>query len=637
MTLLDVTAANGNIELQAASGSITGGTVSASGTAGLLAGGSIAGTSVIAKPSATLTAGVDISSVYVEAGSVVLEAGGSIDAGTAAGSLTASAGGDIVISESDDVTLLDVTAANGNIDLQAASGSITGGVIEAGSGSLTMKQDSVLDLRSFTFDNQSNTDLTLESFSGSVSVVGASKVGKSNNAADQWKSIKATAQSGIEFKGSGSITTGALQSTTENISVHSTSGNLIVNGTVKADVGGVELIADAGMIYTEDGSNDTLNVGITGFSDGKKGVKLPHGDGKAAIVIKSKSDLKLGSEATLTAGGEYKAYDSDHDDRGSIGFLTGAADKAGDPIDVAIYIGSYDFQSNTGGDVTVDSTVSMETNGTMVIDAGNTVNSFGTNFIESPVWKNKTNRLEIVSRTTQTVDQAVDSQALPHAVEARGDEAPLWFQGEQYVLRGKPVAEVLAKVGPVPLVPPLPTELEDRGEIEEADTEEVMLWLEEEGIAPYLAEAYQPTLSTDIDLIKAARKLRECAGILEDITYDQFEGFMRILSKMDSPVYLSKINGRHVKVWHRDNSIVALLSGGWARALVFYVQTCTDEFYMPHDHAVKLCMRKYVNEIEKESTLSKDQDLVIKLLKYVHMSADGLKSNSSVYWTEDSA
>ncbi len=547
-----------------------------------------------------------------------------------------SRGGDIVIVETDDVELQNILADVGSIFLEATDGEMTheaDKTINAGGGSLTMKQADTLDLGDFTFDKQADTDLTLESFNGSISVVDAANGGNDDNAADQWKSIKATAQSGIELEGSESIKTNALQSTTENISVHSTGSNLIVNGTVKADGGGVELIADAGIIYTEGGSNDTLNVGVTGFSDGNKGVKLPHGDGKAAIVIRSKGDLKLGPGATLTAKGAYKAYDPAHDDRGSVDFQN-TGDKAGDPIDVAIYVGSYDFESETGSDVIVNSTVSMTSNGTMVIDAGNVVNSFGENFTKSPVWKDKTSRLEVVSRTTQTVDQAVDKKTLPHAVEARGDEAPSWFQGEQYVLRGKPVAEVLAKVGPVPLVPPLPTELEARSDVEESDTEELMLWLEEEGIAPYLAEADPRTLSTDIRLIKAAKRLRDSAEILENTPSDQVEILAQILDRnMQSSMHVTQTDGRQIKVWHRDDAVIAVLNGEWARALVCYVQTCADEFYMPYDHAVNLCTgNKY---IEEGLAGGRAQVITKKLLNCIQESANGFKSGMSIYWTEE--
>ena len=99
--------------------------------------------------------------------------------------------------------------------------------------------------------------------------------------------------------------------------------------------------------------------------------------------------------------------------------------------DGTIYVGSYDFDSDTGGNVTVNSAVFMETNATMVIDAWNKVNTFGSSFED--FWKenNSKNSLEVVSRTTPTIDWAADPKniTLPHAKEARGDVPIDWFHG----------------------------------------------------------------------------------------------------------------------------------------------------------------------------------------------------------------
>jgi filamentous hemagglutinin family protein len=433
-----------------------------------------------------------------------------------------SGGGDIVIIETDDVELQNILADTGNIRFEATNGAMAEGAIKAGGGSLTMKQAGALNLKDFKFEEQeqSDTNLTLESFNGSITVVDTANSGKDENAADQWKSITAKAQNGIilegndndrdiiiealhsvngnisvnsensnikandeikadtgnisltanngqittknsvaktgiELKASGDVTAYELTTTTGNISVHSKEGNLIVNGAVNADNGGVELIADAGKIYTEHSSDDTLNVDVIGFSDGTKGIELPRGDDKAAIVILSKKDLILGEDATLTASGTYNP--SIYDDRDSIRFKS-AGENAGESIDVAIYVGSYDFESDTGGDVTVNSAVSVETNGTMVIDAENRVNAFGNNFIES--WKdnNGSNKLQVVSRITETLEQAVDLGTLPYVGEVFHGHLPSWLRDLDYILRGGRVARVLRSVA----VPPLDALDEDK-------------------------------------------------------------------------------------------------------------------------------------------------------------------------------
>jgi hypothetical protein len=78
--------------------------------------------------------------------------------------------GDIVIIEKDDVGLHDVLADNGSIYLEATGGGMvySSGTIKTGSSTLTMIQSSDLDISIFNFDNQTNTDLMLQSTSGSV-------------------------------------------------------------------------------------------------------------------------------------------------------------------------------------------------------------------------------------------------------------------------------------------------------------------------------------------------------------------------------------------------------------------------------------------------------------------------------------
>jgi hypothetical protein len=621
--------------------------------------------------------------------------------------LTSKKGHNIVYKDKDDVKLSDIWADTGSIFLKATNGEMTheaGKTISAAGGSLTMKQAGALNLKDFTFVKQADTNIILESFNNSITIVNAMNGGKDENAADQWELIKATAQSdivlkgidhnrdimidslhsisgtitansrnqsikandkinsdegsisfianngkiitknasamkGIKFEASDDITVKALATTLGNISLHSTNGNIIINSAVNADSipddsdgGGVELIADSGIIYTEDGLNDTLNAPITGFSDEGKGVMLPTLDAtsKAAIVIRSKGDLKLGLGATLKAEGNYTTGVDDRDD---IYFLK-EGDNAGDPIDIAIYVGSYDFKSKVGGNVTVNSNVSMTTNGTMIIDAENVVNTFSDEFENSPAWKNGTNRLEVVSRRTETVDQAVVKGSLPYAMHVRRDAIPPWFKGKQYVLRGKPVAEVLAKVGSVPLVPPLPEELEGSDTIEETDTEELMFWLEKEGIAPYLAEAYPPTLSTDIDLIKAAKRLRDYDTILKETKNDQINILTQILDDhMQDPINIAQIKQHRVRAWHRDDAVMDVLTGKWISALVGYVQTLNNEFGYPSGLSIDYVMTKY---IERTLTNFEAQDLIEDLLNYIQISTNGLYSGLSVYWTEDS-
>jgi len=334
--------------------------------------------------------------------------------------------------------------------------------VAAGNTSFTTQQDApITDTPAhaqFYEHDVTRIDLQLRSDDGSIS----------STTAHNWKSITATAHSGITLEGSGNISTKEAKTTTGNISIYSTystSGDLTVDGEVSAGGGGVGLIADAGKIYTRRAGAraDTLDVAITGFSDNTggdtTGVDLPYGGGKAAIVIKSRDNLTLGANCNLVANGVYDA--TRVDDRPGVRFKS-TGEGSGSPIDAAIYVGSSGsgfpgFRGDSqGGNVTVECPVSIGSGGTMVIDAQNKVDPFGERFTTS--WKKSwevnggTNRLEVVSRRTQTLDQAAEYGTLPHAKEARQGKYLLWFKKllPSYVLRGKKVAEVLTNVGSAP-------------------------------------------------------------------------------------------------------------------------------------------------------------------------------------------
>ena len=258
------------------------------------------------------------------------------------------------------------------------------------------------------------------------------------------------------------------------------------------ETGGVLIYSHDGKIYTEGGLDDTLNVSITGNSDhwNELGVYdiSKHGpdyDGeefipRAAIVIISKEDLKIGTGAELRAYGRY--YDPefidgvwDIDDRPAIHFLDydgsfppGLVPPAiprdqGDPFDLAIYVAS------TTGDVDVSAPVSIMsaewvedglpngqavTNGVelrpngghwecvsagaMVIDAWDTVTFDGGvpgGLFETSLEAGDVgDRLEVVSRRSEWLQDAVGR--LPYAMSAAA-KSILWYGNpDSYVLRG---------------------------------------------------------------------------------------------------------------------------------------------------------------------------------------------------------
>jgi len=540
---------------------------------------------------------------------------------TVANGTTLKAGNDVVLADGKTLTgagSLTIEATNGEIKAAGA-----GSTISVTGSWLTLKQAVDLDLANFTFGNQSSTDLTAQSYNGSFTADNTNAA----NAADQWQSITATVQNGITLEGSSHITTKALTTTTGNISVHSTAGNLILNGVVNADPvpndslgGGVELIADTGKIYTPGGADDTLNVAITGYSDADAlvGVDLPFlgnlfvadKDKKAAIVIWSLSqDLKLGPGATLTADGAYygTADDISIDDRLSVAFLYG------DPVDVAIYLSSANATPTlwgllpTGGtnNVTVDSArVSINNTtgvGTLVVDADDTV-KFPSTFDSSLAIYGASNveRIEVVSRVSPDLETAIGPpEKLPDA------SSPAFLAGGlfdgTYVLRGwlEPsfwrFVDILGVREAVPIVVSMPVELEIQSEVEEPDFDAIAQLLDDLGIGaqPFLARAYRPSLNTDLSLFKAAEKLLRLGPTLEDADGTRITALIPLIRGIsETPVPVEEQMTSFVQELARQE-----LAGQWINALTEYTAILNNEIGLPADDSVARVMVRYGDKL----------------------------------------
>jgi hypothetical protein len=458
--------------------------------------------------SADLDQGISSFSYTADAGDIVVDA---VDTGTNAASITATAGS---INDDADDTIVDI--AGGVVTLTArdeiggipTAGKTTdvSGAIETAVTSLDASSTSDGDIVITETDGIILTDV--DTVDGAVTIsaggmITATDIVAGDAGDDERHDVRMTTTNG------GMVLTSVVAD--DDIVCTADAGDLEVQNSLgAAGHGGVKLVADDGKIYT---SGDMLNVNITGYSDDPDGdgtgigVDLPELDGhKAAIVIWSKlQDLTLGSSGTLTAKGLYDPETVD--DRSSVNFVLD-----GDPIDVAIYLGSFNHElAGDGGNVTVNSAVSIDPKGTMVIDAHDTVNPFESPFTDS--WKNPTNRLEVVSRISGSLNDAIFLHTLPYASEASGNIAPPWFGGEEYVLRGpKLLAEVLAKVNPAPLAVPMPVEPEEEGEVEIGEEAEEL----ELGEHPELARAYPPSLNTDLNLDKAAQRLHRLLPTIRD-------------------------------------------------------------------------------------------------------------------------
>ena len=415
--------------------------------------------------------------------------------------------------------------------------------------------------------NNATIDLSLRSHDSSIYTTDA----------DSWQSIMAVARDNIVLRGDGDVKIGGdLTSSSGGVSV------LSVNGTIRT-------------------AGDTIldNVVITGYSDGSAGVSLPSfgsGTGKAAIVIRSESqNLSLGSGAALRANG---IYSPDSDERPVVAFDTSPSE-GGDPIDIAIYLGSYRHEPGpSGGNVSVDSTVSLAENATIVIDSLDTV-TFGNTFESSPF--NLTDRLEVVSRVSDTLEDVIRGDRLPYALNT--DAVRSWFDGT-YVLRGKQVfAEILALTNPVPLVAPRPLEPEVRDEVEGPDVEALVALLNELGLGvqPFVTHAYAASLSTDLRLYSAAEKLQRLIPILEDPEGIHVAG-LRAVTAQSFPT-LDVISDERMDSFtqelagHKGDGTDFDLAAQCITALVEYVSILGNDIGWPADKSIGFVMGRYVPKL----------------------------------------
>ena len=472
---------------------------------------------------------------------------------------------------------------NGALTLIATGGSISGsGTIQATDGGgtdLTLRQGDSLDLANLTFSNQSNTDLMAQSYNGGVTIDETNPA----NAPDQWQSITATAVNNIEVSSDGDIR--------------------IASAGLTSTSGGVKVVSISGTISTPE-AGGVLDAPITGFSDTSgAGVDLPNGTGKAAIVIRSPSqDLSLGANATLTANGTYSLA---VDDRIGVWFDASGSDQS-DPTDVAIYLGSYEPPSPLlpYHDVAMGSRVMIADNGTMILDADETV-TFGDVFRSSDFIQSS--RLEVVSRISETMNDVINHGLLrlpyadnPNAIRSAFAAAGGSFTGA-YVLRGKVVfAEILKLIEAVPWPVSRPLELEIGSEVEGPDTEALDKLLKELGIGvqPYVGEAYASSLSTDLRLFSAAEKLQQLIPILEDANGIRIAG-LREASAQFFPS-LDALSEEQVSSFtealerHKGDGTDYDAAGQCIFALTEYVTILGSDIGWPADKSIGFVMSRYV-------------------------------------------
>ena len=434
--------------------------------------------------------------------------------------------------------------------------------VAASNTSFTIRQDAAITntpAHSQFVGGVTGVDLVLESADSSIT----------STRAHDWKSITATAENNIELQGNGNI-------------------NINPAGISSAS-GGVRILSTGGVISTP-GAGGKLDSPITGYSDHSAdiGVNWLIGSGKAAIIIQSYYDeLKLGANAILTANG---SYDPSADDRGSFLFNLGGT-QAGEPIDVAIYLGSLLSDVEMGsGYVSIDNTDGI---GTLLIDAYDTI-TFTPAFENSLVDLRADNVewLEVVSRNSPDLETAIGPPLkLPHTDNLENIASGL-YDGT-YVLRGKFwwSTEVLGVREAVPLALPKLVEPEVQGEVEEPDMEAIARLLDELGIGvqPFLARAYRPSLNTDLSLIKAAEKLLRLAPILEDADGSRIAALVPLIRGIsETPVPVEEQIASFVQALSGQE-----LAGQWINALAEYAAVLNNEVGLPANDSVARVMVRY--------------------------------------------
>jgi hypothetical protein len=522
--------------------------------------------------------GIDLDgTIDVQGGSLVLE-----DNATVADDEMLKASGNVTVTAGKTLT------AEGHLKVEATGGAITAGLItmQADDKTLTLTQNDAIDMANFSVTNDEDTDLVANSTDGSVT----------STTADSWQSITAEAKDNIELSGASDI-------------------KIAATGLLSHE-GGVKVVSNGGSIYTP-GAGVTLNAPITGYSDesADTGVDLPYAfvlwpdpldpGKKAAIVIQSPNeDLKLGPDATLTANGTYDP--SQFDDRLNflVDFFT-PTELRGDPVDVAIYLGS-----NSSGNVDMGSgsvwidNKSLTEIGTLAIDAFDTVTF--TDGFENSLPGSTVRRLEVISRTSPHLDDVIAFQRLPYA-----DNPSLLADGlylGTYVLRGRNLlfTQVLKKQEEAPIVPPKLEEPEEQGAVEEPDIEALIALLEELGIGvqPHLARAYRHeksginTLNTDLRLFKAAEKLQKLMPMLEDSQGKRIVALRVVVGQFFST--LASISDeqmasfRQELVRHVGDETDYDLAGESISALVKYVDILSTDIGWPMDKSMGFVMGRYI-------------------------------------------
>jgi filamentous hemagglutinin family protein len=420
--------------------------------------------------------------------------------------------------------------------------------------------------------------------------------------------------------------------------------------------GGVSIISDNGRIYTpgfyveiDDLEKAALAIDITGRSDHFEGtgVDLPYGPGKAAIVIQNAEDLVLHGWSDLTACGRY--YEPEPidgywsvDDRVGVGFLAepaiigGYPRNEGEPFDAAIYVGSKAGDVHAGGEVDIRSAewVSYEPEsdgdfyeieqvlidgegrwecvrrGTMIADAYDTV-TFGTKFEDALANGRVGDRLEVCSRITEWLDDAIAFNRLPYADNA--DAISMLWYGDvvSYISRGAGAENHYIGEGAPAWVLESEGEAEFFGEaapiqepvIKRAGCPALVNWLANElGLGEEQVEvlfAGARGLGYDIQPCDTCARLQEAARILLDSEGTHIEALARVVNEIaaaGTPPSEEQMALIAAALENPEEGTDYALANDWLDALTDYVTMLHSELGLSTEDATAAA-DKYVSPI----------------------------------------
>ncbi len=539
--------ANGGVTVNSASGGlvVNGSVVANTGEISLTGGSVTVGDYIYAGTDAMVTADNDITLYNIEADNNI-----TVDSATGA----------LAITEY-------VYAENGSVSLSGDNVTIEDSTITAGTNA-TVTADNNITLYEIEADN----NITVDSVTGGVNIGGM-----------------VDASNGDVLLTGDNVTVDDYIDAGRNVRVESETGDLVLNGNVTGNTGGVSLTATSGRIYTDDGSN-SLNVEITGYSDYADG-----GNNVAISIISGEVDegLILGSSAVLTANGN---YDSSAVDNRLVFELRDSGDHSGDPIDVALYLKSNGF-------IELESGTWIDSEGTVLMNAS-------TKVISPDLFANvQTDRLEVVSRDTTRLQEAIDNARLPSADNVEAVETNI---GGTYVLRGgieedgitgawelydDPIAST-TEVAPIPafitIAAVTPVQVAE-------EMPEMLTWLMEElgiterDLQARFADAF--IYSTDVHQYVSIAKLKQAAEMLQDSGGTGFAALAEVINEFvntsapPSPEQFAAIS--QALSLHVSDGTNYASAGEMLDAFAEYVSVLTTEMGWSMENAVAVVLENY--------------------------------------------